>query len=105
MNLGNFEKTYFEEFGDGIKVTIYRKSGSEWVNRTTQSTTQTTQLPDGRKISDVEIRIVDAMKENSKITQSQLAARLAIDINTVKYHVRNLSNNNVIEHSDSICQK
>ncbi|MCR4891787.1 MAG: winged helix-turn-helix transcriptional regulator, partial [Lachnospiraceae bacterium] len=87
----------FEEFGDGIKVTIYRRSGSEWVNGTTQSTTQTTQLPDGRKISDVEIRIVDAMKENSKITQSQLAARLGIDINTVKYHVRNLSKNNVIE--------
>lgn len=28
----------FEEFGDGIKVTIYRKSGSERVNGTTQST-------------------------------------------------------------------
>ena len=82
----------FEEFGDGIKVTIYRRSGSEWVNGTTQ-------LPDGRKISDVEIRIVDAMKENSKITQSQLAARLGIDINTVKYHVRNLSKNNVIERN------
>lgn len=48
-------------------------------------------------MSDVEIHIVDAMKENSKITQSQLAARLGIDINTVKYHVRNLSKNNVIE--------
>lgn len=108
----------FEEFGDGIKVTIYRRSDSEWVNRTTQSTTQATQsttqttrsttqstqsttqtpqLPDGRKLSDAEIHIVDAMKENSRITQSQLAARLGIDINTVKYYVRNLSKNNVIE--------
>ena len=98
----------FEEFGDGIKVTIYRRSDSEWVNGTTQSTTQTTrsttqstqstaQLPDGRKLSDAEIHIVDAMKENSRITQSQLAARLGIDINTVKYYVRNLSKNNVIE--------
>ena len=87
----------FEEFGDGIKVTIYRRSGSEWVNGTTQSTTQTTQLPDGRKMSDVEIHIVDAMKENSKITQSQLAAQFGIDINTVKYYVRNLSKNKVIE--------
>ena len=87
----------FEEFGDGIKVTIYRRSDSEWVNGTTQSTTQTTQLPDGRKMSDVEIHIVDAMKENSKITQSQLAAQFGIDINTVKYYVRNLSKNKVIE--------
>ena len=55
----------FEEFGDGIKVTIYRRSGSEWVNGTTQ-------LPDGRKMSDIEIRIVDAIKENSKITQSKI---------------------------------
>ena len=37
------------------------------------------------------------MKENSRITQSQLATRLGIDINTVKYYVRNLSKNNVIE--------
>ena len=87
----------FEEFGDGIKVTIYRRSGSEWVNGTTQSTTQTTQLPDGRKMSDIEIRIVDAMRENSKITQSQLAARLGIDVNTIKYYVRNLSRDKVIE--------
>ena len=87
----------FEEFGDGIKVTIYRRLDSEWVNGTTQSTTQTTQLPDGRKMSDVEIHIVDAMKENSKITQSQLAAQFGIDINTVKYYVRNLSKNKVIE--------
>lgn len=48
-------------------------------------------------MSDVEIHIVDAMKENSKITQSQLAARLGIDKNTVKYYVRNLSKNNFIE--------
>ena len=86
-----------QTFGDGIKVTIYRKMDSEWVNGTTQSTTQSTQLPDGRKMSDVEIRIVDAMRVNSKITQSQLAARLGIDINTVKYYVRSLSNKNVIE--------
>ena len=87
----------FEEFGDGIKVTIYRKLGSEWVNGTTRSITRSTQLSDEKTMSDVEIRIVDAMKENSKSTQSQLAARLGIDINTVKYHVRNLSKNNVIE--------
>ena len=78
-------------------MTIYRRSDSEWVNRTTQSTTQTTRLPDGRKLSDAEIHIVDAMKENSRITQSQLATRLGIDINTVKYYVRNLSRNNVLE--------
>ena len=85
----------FEEFGDGIKVTIYRRSDSEWVNGTTQSTTRSTQLLD--ETSDIEIRIVDAMRENSKITQSQLATRLGIDINTVKYHVRSLGKKGVIE--------
>ena len=92
----------FEEFGDGIKVTIYRRSDSEWVNgttQTTQSTTQSTQLPDERKLSDTEISIVNAMKENSKITQSQLAANLGIDVNTVKYYVRNLSRDKVIERN------
>ena len=85
----------FEEFSDGIKVTIYRRLGSEWVNETTQSTTRSTQLPD--ETSDIEIRIVDVMRENSKITQSQLATRLGIDINTVKYHVRSLGKKGVIE--------
>ncbi len=91
----------FEELGDGIKVTVYRKPGSEQANGITQSTTQTTQLPDERKMSDVEIRIVDAMKENSKITQSQLANLLGMDINAVKYYVRRLSNDNIIEHKGS----
>ena len=92
----------FEEFGDGIKVTVYRKMGDERVNgttQTTQSTTQSTQLPDERKLSDTEISIVNAMKENSKITQSQLAANLGIDVNTVKYYVRNLSRDKVIERN------
>ncbi len=92
----------FEEFGDGIKVTVYRKMGDERVNGTTpttQSTTQSTQLPDERKLSDTEISIVNAMKENGKITQSQLAANLGIDVNTVKYYVRNLSRDKVIERN------
>lgn len=76
--------------------------GDERVNgttQTTQSTTQSTQLPDERKLSDTEISIVNAMKENSKITQSQLAANLGIDVNTVKYYVRNLSRDKVIERN------
>ena len=88
----------FEEFGDGIKVTVYRKSGSEQANGATQSTTQSS---DEREISEIEVRIVDAMKKNSKITQSQLASQLGIDVNTVKYYVRNLSKEKIIEHKGS----
>ncbi len=33
----------FKEYGDGIKVVIYRKSGSEQISDSAQSTTQTTQ--------------------------------------------------------------
>ena len=87
----------FEEVGDGIKVTIYRKLGSEQMN----GATQINRASDGKKISDIEIRIVDAMKENSKITQSQLASLLSIDINSVKYYVRNLSKEKIVEHKGS----
>ena len=86
----------FEEFGDGIKVTLYRRTDSEQVNETTQ-TTQTTQLPGELKLSDTEVGIIDAMKENCKITQKQLSDQLGIDINTVKYYVRKLSKDNIIE--------
>ena len=68
--------------------------GSEQVNGATQSTTQTTRSSNERKMS-------DAMKESSKITQSQLASLLDIDINTVKYYVRNLSKERIIEHKGS----
>ena len=94
----------FEEFGDGIKVTIYRNSVSKLVNaaaQTTRSTTQTTQsttqLPDARRLSDKEAGIVKAMRENCKVTQSQLAKVLDLDINTVKYYVRKLNKNRIIE--------
>ena len=92
------EAFQYEEFGDGIKVTVYRKSGSEQANGATQSTTQSS---DEREISEIEVRIVDAMKKNSKITQSQLASQLGIDVNTVKYYVRNLSKEKIIEHKGS----
>ena len=91
-------KPKFEEFGDGIKVTVYRNLDSEQLNGTTQTTRSTTQLSDEMKLSDTEISIVDAMKENNKITQSQLAEQLGIDINTVKYYVRRLSKDSIIEH-------
>lgn len=91
-------KPKFEEFGDGIKVTIYRKLGSGQENDATQTTTQTTQSSNRRKMSDIEIRIVEAMKKNSKITQNQLASQLDISVNTVKYYVRNLSKGKIIEH-------
>ena len=87
----------FEEIGDGIKVTVYRKTGREQVNGTTQTTRSSTRLLDEKRLSDTEIAIIDAMKENNKVTQSQLAAQLGIDINTVKYYVRKLSKNSIIE--------
>ncbi len=94
----------FKEYGDGIKVVIYRKSGSEQIRdsaqstiQTTQSTTQTTQLSGERKLSDIEIVIVDAMRKNCKISQSQLAEQLGIDVNTIKYYVRSLSKDDIIK--------
>ena len=67
----------------------------------TQLTAKIPQSSDERRMSDVEIRIIDIMRKNRKITQSQLAAQLGIDVNAVKYYVRRLSNDNIIEHKGS----
>ena len=101
-------KPEFEEYGDGIKVTIYRKASGKAPEETTQSdekttqsaeeTTQsTTRLPKERKRSDIEIRIIDVIQDNGKISQTQLASQLGVDINIIKYYVRKMSEDHVIE--------
>ena len=73
--------------------------GDERVNGTTQTTQSTTQSAHGKKLSDVEKAIVDAMRKNSKISQSQMAEQMGMDVNTIKYYVRSLSKDNIIKRN------
>ena len=92
----NLPEPKFVEFGDGIKVTLYRKTGSEWVIGTTQSTQFSPRSDEKHSLSDTEIKIIDAMKANSSVSQSQLARQLEMNVNAVKYYVRSLSKRNLI---------
>ena len=92
----NLPEPKFAEFGDGIKVTLYRKTGSEWVIGTTQSTQFPARSDEKYSLSDTEIKIINAMKANSSVSQSQLAKQLEMNVNAVKYYVRSLSKRNLI---------
>ncbi len=97
----------FEEFGDGVKVTIYRVKIQKPMSivpqsatQSTQSTTQSTQSAVPEKangLTEIEMRIVEAMRENCRISQTRLAELLEVDRNMVKYYIRSLSKKGAVE--------
>lgn len=61
------------------------------IKKTTQKTTQKT------KLNNNQLRIIELIKENPKITRSELADILNITSDGVKYNLKKLVNNNIIE--------
>ncbi len=61
------------------------------LNKTTQKTTQKI------KLNDNQLKIIELIKENSKITRNELANKLNITSDGVKYNLKKLVSNNIIE--------
>ena len=64
--------------------------------QTTQSTTQTTQSENSVNISEI---IYRAITECSTITQREIAEKTGLNINTVKYYIRKMQANGIIERA------
>ena len=83
----------FEEFGDGIKVTIYRaigdtKSGTDDTNNIKAGTDGT--------LSETEQKIVEMLKADEKTTQKKLSEELGISLRTVKRNMTALQEKGTI---------
>ena len=63
----NLSEPKFEEFGDGIKVTVYRANGTEV-----------------GIIEDIENTIIELIDQNPKVTQKKLSEKLNISERTLK---------------------
>ena len=63
----NLPEPKFEEFGDGIKVTVYRAKGTEV-----------------GIIEDIENTIIELIDQNPKVTQKKLSEKLNISERTLK---------------------
>lgn len=104
-NLFKYSKHYSgkePEFieGDVFRIIVplndsFSDSGSHGVIQTTQSTTQTTQSATQL------MHIIALMKMEPELSQKKIAERLKLNVNTVKYYVRIMQEQGVIEHVGS----
>ena len=83
----------FEEFGDGIKVTIYRAIGD-----TQSGTNDTNNIKAGTDgtLSETEQKIIELLKADGKATQKKLAEELGISLRTVKRNMTALQEKGTI---------
>lgn len=63
----------------------------------TQLPPDSTKLDGDRKLSDSEKKIVEILLEDANISQNEIANRLDMSVNTIKYHIRMLSRDHIIE--------
>ena len=72
----NLPEPKFEEFGDGIKVTVYRANGTE---------TDTN--------IDIEQKIIELISQDFKITQKKISEKLNISERTIKRMMAEMQEN------------
>ena len=92
----------FEEFGEGIKVTVYRAdhemgTGSEIGIKTNIETTASTET--GTETStetDTEKKILSLIAQNSSITIKEMSAASGLSVSGVRYVLKNLRNREIL---------
>ena len=68
------------------------------INNTLDKTTQkTTQKINELKLNDNQLKIIELMKENSRITRKQIAKHLNITADGVKYNLKKLTQSGIVE--------
>ena len=88
----------FEEFGDGIKVTIYRAIGDK--PNSTDDTNGTQNAADVT-LSDTDQQLIRLLKQDAKITQKRLAEELGASLRTIKRNMAELQGKGLIERVGS----
>ena len=63
----------------------------------TQTTTQTTQSEDTRLVKE----IINLIEEEPGLSQRQMAERLGMNSNTLKYHIKRMREKGILERSGS----
>ena len=86
----------FQDLEIGFSINLYRNV-EDATRSTTQSTTRSTTRSTTQFTPDeLENAILKLMSEESSISQKKIAIQLAMNQNTVKYHVRKMLKNGVI---------
>ena len=110
-NLFKYSKFYSgndPEFieGDIFKIIVPLDEGNreeqttQSVTQTTQSVTQTTQS----KENDPEKNIMELIEQNPFLSQKQMAEKLNLNKNTLKYYIKKMKEKGVIERVVVLCQ-
>lgn len=103
-NLFKYSKIYsgeepvFDE-GDVFRITVPLDESEDnftQTTQTTQSATQTTQSENSTSSSEIIYRTIAAC---STITQREIAEKTGLNINTVKYYIRKMQANGIIERA------
>ena len=94
----NLPEPKFEEFGDGIKVTVYRANGTEVGTNGTKVGTNGTKVG---TIEDVENTIIELIDQNPKVTQKKLSEKLNIPERTLKRIMTEMQEKHEIERVGS----
>ena len=79
----NLPEPKFEEFGDGIKVTVYRANGTKVGTNGTETDTNI----------DIEQKIIELISQDSKITQKKISEKLNISERTIKRMMAEMQEN------------
>ena len=95
MKEQNLESPIYTETEQAVTLILKNNIEQRNIKRkeveTTQGATQgTTQATQANQESSVEERILELIKENPKISQSQMASKLGIPVNRVKYYINKM---------------
>ena len=93
----------FEEFGDGIKVTVYRAKDIRLTNTETNTETSTETNTEHRAQSetDTEKEILGLITQNNTITIKEMSAASGLSVSGVRYVLKNLRERGSLEREGS----
>ena len=94
-------KPRFEEFDDGIKVTIYRGNGAKIHDTNGINGTNGTINDTDDTLTETDQKIIQLLLEDEKITQKRLAEILGISLRTIKRNMMGLQESGTIERVGS----
>ena len=88
----------FEEFGDGIKVTIYRAnganpSGTDGTNEANRSNDEANEAKD----ESIQARILAVIKYDPTISQRTLAEKIGVARSTVQRHMAQMEESGLLK--------
>ena len=91
----------FEEFGDGIKVTIYRAIGAKEANAEFNEANNETNRSNGEANETIQDMIIAIIREESTVSQRAIAEKIGIARSTVQRHMAQMEANGLLKRKGS----